>query len=381
MSRLDRYIFKAAALPFVLILTCTTAIAWLTQVLQRMDIIVDDGGTLSVFVKITLLLIPSLVGIVAPIALLAACIYVLNALMVDSEIPVMRAAGASRFRIARPLFLLAIMAMGLIYFINLDLGPRSHRQLRDTIWDVRSNIASSLIRDRVFANLTPGVTFYAEDVRPGDQYVGVHIHDSRNPMREVTYTAENGLFTMTDNGPALLLLRGTGQQLNRNNGKIEIVRFNETAIDLAEFDSSAPITKPYEPEERFLSELFNPDLSRPYDQQYQERFLAEAHARLSTPLYALAFTLLASLFMLGATTNRRGYGRRILLAAVTAAGLRILGFLTQSLSGEAPVFNGLQYALPLGTIVYATFALLHPSRFRKPPLNDTEPSPEAEAPA
>lgn len=363
MSRLDRYIFKATLLPFLLILACTTAIAWLTQVLQRMDIIVDDGGTLSAFMTITALLIPSLVGIVIPFALLAACLYVLNVLMVDSEIPVMRAAGASRFRIARPLLLLSILAAGAVCIVNLDLQPRSHRLLRETLWDVRSNLASSMVRDQVFAQVTGGVTFYAEDVRPGDQFIGLHIHDARTPGKEVTYTAENGLLAVTAAGPRLFLLRGTAQQLDLETGKVDIVRFTETSVDLAEFQGGAPMDKPWEVDERYLGELFNPDLSRPYNVERRGRFRAEGHARLATPLYAVAFALIAAVFMLTATTSRRGYGQRILLAAAIAGTIRIAGFLAQSLAADNPFFDAVQYAVPGVSIVAASLALLNPKRF------------------
>lgn len=370
MSRLDRYLFRATLLPFLLILICTSAVAWLTQVLQRMDIIVDDGGTLSAFLKITVLLIPSLVGLVIPVALLAACLYVLNVLMVDSEIPVMRAAGASRFRIARAPLLLGILTAGAVLWINLDLGPKSYRQLRETVWDVRSNIASSLVRDQVFAKVTTGVTFYAEEVRPGDQYVGLHIYDERIPERPVTYTAENGLFTVTEFGPRLFLLRGTAQYKERETGKLEIVRFNEFNVDLAEFTSGGPINKPWETSERYLSELLNPDLSRPYNQEYQGVFLAEAHARLATPLYCIAFVLIAAVVMLTATTSRRGYGQRILIAASIAGGVRILGFIAQSLSADNAFVNNIQYAVPITAIVAASLALMNPKRIPARKISD-----------
>ncbi|MCQ8185592.1 LptF/LptG family permease [Parvularcula maris] len=357
MSRLDRYLFKASLMPFLLILVCTTAVAWLTQVLQRMDVIVDDGGTILAFAKITLLLVPSLVGIVIPVALLAACLYVLNVLMVDSEIPVMRAAGASRFRITRALLLLGVLAAGAVALINLDLGPKSHRSLRTTLWDVRSNIASSLVRDQVFAPVAGGITFYAEDVRPGDQYVGIHIHDARDDKVLTTYTAENGLFTVIGLDPQLFLLRGTIQRENLETGKIDIVRFTETSVDLADFGGRDPGDRPWQSEERFLSELMNPDLNRPYNQRYQGLFLAEAHARLATPLYCVAFVLIAGSFMLSATTSRRGYGKRIAMAAGAAGLIRILGFLVQSAAADAAVLNPLQYAIPALAIVVASVSL------------------------
>ncbi|MEE4212263.1 MAG: LptF/LptG family permease [Parvularcula sp.] len=366
LSRLDRYIFRAAALPFLLILACTTAVAWLTQVLQRMDIIVDDGGTLSAFFKITMLLIPTLAGVVMPIALLAACLYTLNVLLVDSEIPVMRAAGASKFRIARPLLLLSLVTAAAMLFVNLDLQPRSYRAMKDTIWDVRSDIASSLVRDQVFTEVTPGVMVYAEDVRPGDQFVGLHIFDDRNPERETTYTAENGLFAVTPTGPRLFLLRGTAQYRDPETGGLEIARFTETTLELAELGEGTQDERVYEGTERYIGELLSPDMTQPYDRIYAGRLIAEGHSRLATPLYCIAFALMAAAFMLTATTVRRGYGKQLLFASAAAAGVRIFGFLAQSVAADAPVFNAVQYALPALTIGASMVVLINPRRFSGP---------------
>ncbi len=364
MSRLDRYIFRQTLLPFLLILACTTAVAWLTQVLNRMDLIVDDGGTLLAFFKVTALLIPSLVGLVLPIALFAACLYVINALMVDSEIPVMRAAGASRLRLAKPLLVLSVLASAVVFYVNLDLQPRSYRLLKDTIYDVRTNLASSLVRDRVFTEVVGGLTVYAEDVRPGDQYVGLHIYDARDPARETTYTAENGVFAVTEVGPRLFLLRGTAQWQDPETGKIEIVRFNETAIDMAELGDDGGGTRNYEGTERYLSELLNPDLTNEYDRALAGRFIAEGHSRLATPLYCLAFALLSAAFLLTATTSRRGYGKRILIASLTAGAIRILGYLSQSIASDVPVFNLVQYGVPLSTIIVCMVIVSNPNRYK-----------------
>jgi len=363
LSRLDRYIFRQTLLPFLLILACTTAVAWLTQVLNRMDLIVDDGGTLLAFFKVTVLLIPSLVGLVLPIALFAACLYVINALMVDSEIPVMRAAGASRLRLAKPLLVLSVLASGVVFYVNLDLQPRSYRLLKDTNYDVRTNFASSLVRDRVFTEVVGGLTVSAEDVRPGDQYVGLHIYDARDPARETTYTAENGVFAVTEAGPRLFLLRGTAQWQDPETGKIEIVRFNETAIDMAELGNDNGATRNYEGTERYLSELLNPDLTNDYDRALAGRFVAEGHSRLATPLYCLAFALLSAAFLLTATTSRRGYGKRILFASLTAGGIRILGYLSQSVASDVPAFNAVQYGVPLTTIIVCMVIVSNPNRY------------------
>lgn len=336
-------------MPFGLILLCTTAVIWLTQILQRVDLMVDDGGSLMSFLQVTVLLLPSLVGVIMPFALLAAVLYALNLFAVDNELPVMKAAGASPFRLSRPLIVLSLFAALIVFWINIDLQPRSYRQLKDTVEMVRSDIARSFIRAGVFSEVVDDITVYAEDVRPGDQYVGLFIHDRSNPNEVKTYTAERGLFQVTRSGPKLLLVRGTAQYRAPETDSVDIVRFIETSVDLAAFKEEDG-ERNLDGTERYVSELLRPDMSNPYDAERAGRFIAEGHARLATPLYAPAFALIALAFLLNAPISRRGHGRRLMMAIGTAVLLRTFGYILQNAGSTNLALNSLQYLLPLAAI-------------------------------
>ena len=352
MTQLDRYLFRQTAWPFVLVLGCATAVVWLTQVLGRLDLMVDDGGTLTAFLRVTVLLIPSLVGVIAPFALLGAVLYALGELATGNELSVIGAAGVSRARVARPIVLLCLMATGLVFYVNVDLQPRSYRELKATVAEVRSDLARSLIRTGVFSEVMAGVTIYADEVRPGDQYVGLLIHDEREPDLVYTYTAESGVFQASRLGPRLLLARGTIQEANRRTGRVRLTRFGETAVDLATFEPEAA-AQWREPTERYVGELLRPDPATVRPNHDIDTYVAEGHARLATPLYALAFGTMAAAGLLTAPAQRRGYGRRIAAVGALAIALRTAGFLSLGAATTNPPLNVLQYAVPLTAIIAA----------------------------
>lgn len=375
IPRLDRYLFKQIAWPFWMILGCTTAVVWLTQILQRVDLMVEDGGSLLAFLRVTVLLIPSLVAIVLPFSLLCGVVYGLNVLATDNELPVMSGAGASRLRLTRPILALSALASAMVLVINVDLQPRSYKALKATVQDVRSDVARSLIRSGTFTEVTGGVTVYADDVQGGDQYRGLLIHDARDAFRTRTITAESGLFRLTEVGPRLLLLRGTVQRTEAGPageaGAVEVVPFMEATLNLATFDEAGPgAERSVEASERTLSELWNPDLSKPYDALLAGSFSAEAHARLATPLYPLAFGLIAAAVLLPAPIARRGQARRIATALLLALALRTGGFLVQAAAAEAPRANAVQYALPVLAMLASLIVILG----RYPALTSGRPS-------
>jgi lipopolysaccharide export system permease protein len=65
--------------------------------------------------------------------------------------------------------------------------------------------------------------------------------------------------------------------------------------------------------------------------------------------------------IIGGGFNRAGYSQRIIWAAASAAGVRIVGFLVQAASESGAWLNLLQYAVPLA----ATFIALR-IVFRQP---------------
>ncbi len=356
LNRLDRYIFSQSLRPLALITLCVSAVIWLTQLLQRVDLIVDDGGSLSAFLRIAILILPSLLVIIIPFAVLATTLYLLNRLMGDSEIAVMKSAGASRWRVARPLIFLGLLASLITLWINVDLMPRSYRQLKNIVHEVRADIARSLIRSGEFSSAIDGMMVHAEEVMPGGQFKGLLIYDFRDPEKPVTYMAESGLYRDSDYGPRLHLARGNIQRTAKD-GYIEIVRFDETAVDMTDYQT-LNIETVLEETERYVSELLHPDLTQQYDRAHAGRLIAEGHARLTTPLYALFFVILSAALMLRAPFNRFGYSRIVRRVIVIAILVRVFGYFLQSLAADMASMNMLQYLWPLGAIAVSLAFLL-----------------------
>ena len=157
------------------------------------------------------------------------------------------------------------------------------------------------------------------------------------------------MFRISASGPKLLLARGTRQEIDSETGNVEILRFFETAVDLAQFEEPRE-GRNLDGTERYVSELLNPNLNNPYDVERASRFIAEGHARLATPLYPIAFGMMALAIMLTAPISRRGYTQRLILAIVAAIGLRTIGFILQNAGQSTNAANTAQYVWPLMAI-------------------------------
>ena len=355
MRSLDRYILRQCLTPLVMILVVVTTIVWMTQTLQRVDILVEYGQGFGVFGYLSILIIPSLLAVIIPFAVFGATVYALYRMHTDSEIAVMFAAGVGRARIAAPLLLVTFIGALVTFYVNADLMPRSYRILKERIADIRADFASSLIRSGEFANVVDGFTIYVEEARPGGQFVGLLINDHRNGENPETYMAERAVLQETDNGPVMFLRDGNIQRVAQYTGDVSIIRFEEWAINIGNLQQG-PREFYLEETERYLGELFNPDLTKPYDRNFTGKLIAEGHARVAAPIYTFAYVFAGLYALIGGAYSRRGYFIRVAAASAAIFALRVAGFLAQGFAEQSGAYWTI-YAPPVGATVILTVML------------------------
>ncbi len=207
MGSIGRYMFRATMGAFLITLVSLTVVIWFTQAMRDFDLITSQRQTLLVFVGITGLIIPLLVMMIAPIALVMAAAHVLNKLSSDSEIIVMNAAGVSPWRLLRPFIAGAVVVSLLVAVIAAYVSPRSLRELRDWGAQVRADILTNIVQPGRFTTVGGNLTFHIADRRPNGLLVGIFVDDRRDPNEHATYLAEQGEIVKNDSGSFLVLDR------------------------------------------------------------------------------------------------------------------------------------------------------------------------------
>jgi len=341
-----------------MILASVTLIVWMTQTLQRVEIVVEHGAGLAVFGFLSILIIPSLLAVIIPFALYGAAVYALYRLHSDSEIAVLFAAGVSRWRLSAPILALTAIGALVTLYVNVDLMPRSYRVLKQNVADIRADVASSILRSGEFTTFVDGFTIYIDEARPGSQFTGLLVNDYRDPDDVRTYMAERALLRETENGPMLFLRKGNWQRRTGEDGKVVVAPFDELAVNVASYQD-APSELVLELTERYPHELLNPDMSKPYDRANAGKLIAEGHSRYAGPLYAFAYVLIGLYALIGGPYSRRGYVLRMAAAGGVIFLLRIGGFLAQGVVAEHGGF-WLLYAIPLEAIVIVALMLYAP---------------------
>ncbi len=367
MGSISRYIFHTTFGAFLVVLLSLTAVIWVTQALRDIDLMTSQGQTILVFVGITGLIIPLLVLVIAPIALLIAVAHTLNKMSTDSEIIVMNAAGMSPWLLFRSFLSAAVVVSILVTAISAYAAPKGLRMLRDWLTEVRANVVSTIVQPGRFTSIESGVTIHIRERRNNGQLMGIFLDDRRNPNERMTVLAEYGELIDNDTGTFLILQEGVVQRQQVTERDPAMVKFDRYAFDLSQF-SGGPQSVKYSIRERYLWQLMFPDPKDPFLIEQPGPFRAELHDRLMAPLYPIAFVVIAFAY-LGAPRTTRQSRTLSMVGAVGGVGiLRLIGFVSTVFGATVPAMLVLQYvavaaAIGGGLFVIRTGVILEPPAF------------------
>ena len=142
MPRYQRYILRQLLGPFVLVALGLTAVVWLSQSLRIIDLIVNKGLSLSTFMLMSMLVLPTFLGAILPIALFCSLLFVYNRLIIDSELVSLRAAGVGQWSLAKPALMMATIIAVISYAIVMYVMPVSHREFKERQFVLRGDHSS-----------------------------------------------------------------------------------------------------------------------------------------------------------------------------------------------------------------------------------------------
>ncbi len=356
-KRLDRYIFRQLLFALIAVTGGLTALIWLTQSLRFVELVVNHGLSFGVFLRLTGLLIPSFVAVILPITTFVVVQFVYQRLAGDRELTVMRAAGLSPYALARPAIAVALLATLAGYGLNLWLVPASLSAFRDFEWEIRNRLAAFLVQEGVFTPVSDGLTVYVRSRAPDGTLQGILVDDERDKNAPATILAERGRLLDGTNGPRVLLINGSREEIDKKTGRLDILTFRENVVDLS--DSSHQDS----PRLLDISEASIPNLLNPppnISQIDRPRWIAEAYKRVSSPLTSLSYASVALLFSLTGTFRRQGGFIRPLAAVGTVVALLALGLAIDNLAARHNALIPLMWAQAALPGIVCTWLLLGP---------------------
>jgi len=355
MGIFERYVFRQAGSALLIILLSLSGIVWVALALRQLNVVTSQGQDVWMLIKMTTLALPNLMAIIAPFSLLIASIHTLNRLNGDSELIVLTASGATVWRAAKPILLLAVLVSIGVAFVNHVGMPWSLKLLREYIVQVRANILTQVIQPGAFSSPDEGLTFHIRERAQNGELLGLIVHDTRNKELNQSYLAERSVIVQRGMSNYIFMTKGHIVRRTDKDEPSQIIAFEKYAVDLDQFEKKMDDddTEDLKPRERYLSELLYPEPTSNSYRTAPGKFRAELHERFSNPLYPLAFALIALAAVGQAHSTRQNRVQQVAVAFVIAAAFRLGGLAINNMVMLNASATPVLYALPLGGMLGA----------------------------
>ena len=349
MKLIERYILRRASLMFVATLVPLLGIVWVTQALASVNLVTDSGQSIFAFLKLATLIIPSVIPIILPFALVIGVSQTLTVMNADSELTVLNSAGASRITIIRPVMILAIAMSFVSFAVDNFAEPYSRMAVRKMIATAHADMLSAVVQENTFRKVADGLYVQVAERRNGGVLRGLFVADTRDPRFELVYYAREG--AVDENSSALVMKDG---EVHRKlpDGDVSIIKFDSYAFDLTDLTQSVGKSN-IRAKDRDLLYLLDPD---PADPQYKKNpgaFTAELHRRFTEWLLPAVFGLIALVVSADARSHREARVHPMLTALLTALFVRWASFYASNNAEESAYFIPIMYLIPIVTAALA----------------------------
>jgi LPS export ABC transporter permease LptF/LPS export ABC transporter permease LptG len=291
---LSRYILRLIA-PGVFLGTGVFLFALLlNELIVNIELIVTQGANPSTVGLAFAQLIPALLAVAVPSALLLGILLALNRLSSGHELIAMRAGGVSPWRLLMPIGTAAAAAFGVCLLLMLEIVPPANQrfvELRDEL--LNSRLRTEIEPRMFYDELLDGRVLLVGDARPGeDGWRRVFLADTARADEPTIFVADRGrLVTVPEERLAFFELTG-----------VEVHNAGLDDPGLYRIQRAERIRLPLDAEEVFGPERLSPsrsaramllpDLLNAYEGTDHPIYLVEIHKKFAFPFACLAFGLL-----------------------------------------------------------------------------------------
>lgn len=359
MSRQFRYIFLQMFAPFLSACIILMVLLYLINIPRVLDVLLTQGGAVNLMFLMLIFITPKILSYILPVALLVASLYVLHRLHVDHERIAMQASGFTYWSIVRPMLVFAVGVLLVALAIHAYIMPLGQRAFQDRVFEINETITAAVLRPGQFNTLTSGVTAFVRSRDSNGVIRDILVQDARDPERPTSYLAAQGTLLQAPEGLHLEMRNGSIHRFEEPNNpaSLNILRFDRYLYDLSELAQKSE-TRILRSRERFLGQLFYPDMSEIYSRSRVNVFRADAHNRLASPLFCLAYTLIA-LAAFRDLATRYGYLPQIIAAISIALAARLIYLGITGLTAEDPIWNLFLYVIPLSVSLLALLFVIY----------------------
>ena len=353
---LDRYVLRELVAPLGISVGVFTFFLVIDRMYQMTDLVITKQVPVHLVLFLLACLLPPLLAVTLPVALLLAVLISCGRLAGDFEIAALKASGVSPLRLLRPFLAAGLTVSLLVASMTLLVNPWAAAAFQSNLFEILQSHAVTSIQERTFNTAFAPIVLYVQEVSPSQLALrGVLASDDRDPALSRVIVAREGR-VLADQRTRRVTLRFIDGSINETDAG-DPRRFRHTTFAIYDMNvalrppgaASGQETKPER--EMSLGQLRATARDLAADGRKAAPYRVELHKRFAFPVAAWIFVLIA--FPLGMQAQRGGRA-----GALGSSVVLMLAYDILSTSLEEPALTGRLPAVVAIWLPNALFGLL-----------------------
>ena len=222
---------------FLVILIGLSMIAWTVRAVNFLDLIVENGYSISTYFQYSFLNIFGILTKLIPLSFLIALLIFILKQFKENEFIILWTSGVKKLKIVNLFFVISVFILFFYLLFATFLTPLALNKSRNLLNNSSFNSFLPTIRVQQFSDSFKGFTFLVEN-KIDNRINNIFIHDSSNVLKNLTanQSTDSSTTIVAKEGfveeKKLILFNGQIMKTKKNIDKNSIIKFEQLAIDL-----------------------------------------------------------------------------------------------------------------------------------------------------
>jgi len=222
---------------FLIILFGLSIIAWTVRAVNFLDLIVENGYSISTYFQYSLLNLAAILTKLIPLSFLLSLMIFLVKQIQDNEFIILWTSGVKKLKVVNLLFFISVFILFFYILFSAFITPYALNKSRTLLNKEGFNSFLPTIRVQQFSDSFKGFTFFVEE-KFENEIKNVFMFDKSNALKNLTSNQSelNSTTIIAKEGIVdnrkMVLFDGSIISTNKNNGENDIVKFEQINIDL-----------------------------------------------------------------------------------------------------------------------------------------------------
>jgi len=315
-NKIYKHFFLELSKYFFLVLFTFSAIVWAVQAVNFLDLIVEDGHAVSLYLNYSLLNIPKILTKFIPLSFLLALVLTILKFDSENELIILWTSGLNKIKIINFFLKIALIITIIQLFLAAFINPNVLNYSRSLIRNSDLDLISSAIKTNEFNDTLEGLTIYVEEKDELGIMKNVFIRDDSHKLSTIENQEKTASLTIiakkgrlnSETKNSLILENGVIHVENKSK-EIQVIKFKKTELAFDNLKTKSIIyPKVQETPSKILLNCFfkktthallkgDKDLKCETKEERVE-VLAEINRRFGMPLYIPLLSLLSSFLLI-----------------------------------------------------------------------------------